>query len=216
MLVGHLGAAFAAKAVAPRVGLGTLVAAAFLLDIVLWLFVIAHIEGATVPGDFARTHRLAFVFPWSHSLAAALFWSAGAAFVWTWSGGAGKYFGFAPAVIAATAFSHWILDAIVLPAEMPLWGPGAPAVGLGLDQPFALILELVVAAAGLGFYVSRAAMSPPRRALLWGLVFAVAALTAFGALGAAPPADMTQTAAGMLLLLFAIVGVAALADRQMR
>ena len=54
MLVGHLGAGLAAKAVAPRVGLGTLVAAAFLLDILLWLFVTLHIEGVVVPGDFGR------------------------------------------------------------------------------------------------------------------------------------------------------------------
>ena len=50
MLVGHLGAGLAAKAAAPRVGLGTLMAAAVLLDIVLWLFVAMHIEGASVPG----------------------------------------------------------------------------------------------------------------------------------------------------------------------
>ncbi len=64
MLVGHLGAGLAAKAAAPRVGLGTLFAAAMLLDIVLWLFVILKLEGAVVPADFETRHALAFNFPW--------------------------------------------------------------------------------------------------------------------------------------------------------
>src|SRR6266481_6610528 len=216
MLVGHLGAGLAAKAVAPRVGLGTLVASALLLDIVLWLFVILHFEGATVPGDFATRHMLAFSFPWSHSLLGALFWSAGAAFVWTWSGGEGKYFAFAPAVIAATVFSHWLLDVLVHPPELPLWGPGAPSVGLGLGQPIALIVEFAVAAAGLGVFLLRTQISAPRRVSIAGLVVIVAALTAMGAFDAAPPGDILTVAGTSLLALFVIVTIAALADRETR
>lgn len=216
MLVGHIGAGLAAKAMAPRVGLGTLIAAALLLDIVLWLFVILHLEGATVPGDFATRHMLAFSFPWSHSLLGALLWSAGAALVWTWSGGEGKYFAFAPAVIAATAFSHWILDFLVHPAEMPLWGPGAPSVGLGLVQPTALIVELAVAAVGLGLYMLRSKTSLQRRASIAGLVFVTAALAAFGAYNSTPPSDILTVAATSLLAIFLIVTIAVLADREAR
>jgi len=216
MLVGHLGAGLAAKAAAPRVGLGTLMAAALLLDIVLWLFVVLHIEGATVPGDFATRHMLAFSFPWSHSLAGAVFWSLGAALIWTWSGGEGKYFAFAPAVIAATAFSHWILDYLVHPPELPLWGPGAPSVGLGLEQPVALIVELLVAAAGLGVFLLRTRLSLQRRLAIVGLVLAAAALTVLGAYNTTPPDDILTVAAVSLLVLFAIVTLAALADREAR
>jgi hypothetical protein len=216
MLVGHLGAGLAAKAVAPRVGLGTLVAAALLLDIVLWLFVILHLEGAVVPGDYAQTHQLAFSFPWSHSLLGALFWSGAAAFVWTWSGGAGKYFAFAPAVIAATAFSHWVLDYLSHPGEMPLWGPGAPSVGLGLGQTPSLIIELVIAAAGLGVFLWRTRLSIPRRAAIVGLVLATATLTVFGAVNTAPPGDILTVAGLSLLAMFAIVTIAAMADRETR
>jgi len=216
MLVGHLGAGLAAKAAAPRVGLGTLMAAALLLDIVLWLFVVLHIEGATVPGDFATRHMLAFSFPWSHSLAGAVFWSLGAALIWTWSGGEGNYFAFAPAVIAATAFSHWILDYLVHPPELPLWGPGAPSVGLGLEQPVALIVELLVAAAGLGVFLLRTRLSLQRRLAIVGLVLAAAALTVLGAYNTTPPDDILTVAAVSLLVLFAIVTLAALADREAR
>lgn len=213
MLVGHLGAGLAAKAVAPRVGLGTLVAAALLLDIVLWLFVMLHLEGATVPADYAERHMLAFSFPWSHSLVGALFWSIGAALVWTWSGGEGRYLALAPAVIAATAFSHWILDYLVHPAELPLW-PGAPSVGLGLGQPTALLLELALAALGLGAFLWRSRLDWPHRLTVIGLVLAVAALSVFGAVNPTPPSDILTVAAVSLAALLLIVAVAAIADRN--
>ncbi len=213
MLVGHLGAGLAAKAAAPRVGLGTLMAAALLLDIVLWLLVIAHVEGAAVPGDFAQRHQLAFSFPWSHSLLGAVVLSAAAAGAWAWSRGGGRYIAFAPAVIAATVFSHWVLDVLVHPAELPLWGPGAPTVGFGIVQPAALYLELVVAALGLAVFLFRCPLGAARRLALVGLTLLVAGLTAVGALGAAPPPDILTLAATSLLVLFVIVTVCALADR---
>ncbi len=216
MLVGHLGAGLAAKAVAPRIGLGTLVASALLLDIVLWLFVILHIEGAAVPGDFATRHMLAFSFPWSHSLLGAVFWSAAAAFVWTWSGGEGKYFAFAPAVIAATVFSHWLLDFLVHPPEMPLWGPGAPSVGLGLEQPVALLVEFAVAAAGLGYFLLRTQIAMVRRVAIAGLVLLAALGSAAAAFNTVPPSDILTVAGTSLLALFAIVSIAALAGRETR
>ncbi|MBV9045300.1 MAG: hypothetical protein JO348_00680 [Alphaproteobacteria bacterium] len=213
MLVGHLGAGLAAKAVAPRAGLGTLVAVAFLLDILLWLFVTLHLEGASVPGDFAERHQLAFSFPWSHSLVAALLWSAVAAFLWSWSGGEGKYFAFAPAVIAATAFSHWILDFITHDADLPLW-PGGPAYGLGLQPPVALVVELVLAALGFGLFLSRTRLSTPRRIAIGGLTLAVAALTIYGDTTDTTPGDILNLAGISLLTIFVIVTIAAVADRE--
>ena len=215
MLVGHLGAGLAAKAVAPRVGLGTLVAASLLLDIVLWLLVILHIEGATVPGDFADRHVLAFSFPWSHSLVGAFFWAAAAAFIWTWSGGEGRYFAFAPAAIAATVLSHWLLDVLVHPAELPLW-PGSPVVGFGLAQPTALIVELAIAALGFAVFLLRSRLSFSRRAAIGGLTLAVAALSVFGAAGTAPPGDILNLAGISLIVLFVIIAIAAIVDRDAR
>jgi hypothetical protein len=216
MLVGHLGAGLAAKAVAPRVGLGTLIACALLLDIVLWLFVILQIEGAVVPGDFATHHLLAFSFPWSHSLLGAIVWSLAAAFVWTWSGGEGKYLAFAPAVVAATVFSHWILDFLVHGPEMPLWGPGSPSVGLGIAQPYALIVELAIAVVGLAAFLLRSQLSLARRGAAAALVLVVGAMSVFGAYNTVPPSDILTLAAVSLLALLVIIGTAALIDRQAR
>jgi hypothetical protein len=213
MLVGYIGAGLAAKAMAPRVGLGSLMAAAFLLDILLWLFVILHLESATIPGDFPARHALAFRFPWSHSLAGAVFWSLAAGFVWTWSGGAGKYFAFAPTAIAATAFSHWILDLIVHPPELTLWGPGSPAVGLGFGQPLALYLETALAALGLGVFLWRCRPRAVPRAAVTGMVLFAAMLSAANAFATAPPANVLTVAAASLLTMFAVVIVSALADR---
>lgn len=213
MLVGHLGAGLAAKAVAPRVGLGTLVAAAFLLDLLLWLFVTLHIEGAVVPGDFAERHMLAFSFPWSHGLIMAAVWSAAAAFIWTWSGGEGKYFAFAPAVIAATVFSHWILDWLVHPPELPIWA-GSEELGLGIGQPVALALELFLAAAGLAAFLWRSKLGASRRTAVAGLTLVVAVLTVFGATMTNPPTDMLTLAGTSLLALFVVIVVAAVADRE--
>ncbi len=213
MLVGHLGAGLAAKAAAPRVGLGTLFAAAMLLDIVLWLFVILKLEGAVAPADFETRHALAFNFPWSHSLLGALVWSLAAAGVWAWTRGGGRLLAFAPAVIAATVFSHWILDFLVHPPEMPLWGPGAPAVGLDVGQPLALYVELAVAAVGLTIFLMRVPLSFARRASVAGITLLAAALTVFGAYSSAPPPDSLTLAAVSLLVIFLIVAAAAVADR---
>jgi hypothetical protein len=184
-----------------------------LLDIILWLLVILHVEGATVPADFADRHALAFSFPWSHSLAGAVVWAATAAFVWTWSGGEGRYFAFAPAVIGVTVFSHWLLDVLVHPAEMPLW-PGAPAIGIGLMQPTALFVELALAALGFALFLLRSRLSLARRALVGGLTLGVAGLSIFGATSATPPGDLLNFAGLSLLVLFTIVTIAAIADRK--
>src|SRR5476649_943662 len=194
MLVGHLGAGLAAKAVAPKIGLGTLFAAAMLLDIVLWLFVVFRFEGVVVPPDYETRHALAFNFPWSHSLLGALIWSTAAAGTWAWTRGGSRLFAFAPAVIAATVFSHWVLDFLVHPPEMPLWGPGAPSVGLGIAQPMALYVELAVAAAGLAIFLLRVPMTVANRSLVAGVTIGAAALTVFGAISAAPPPEMLSLA----------------------
>ena len=213
MLVGHLGAGLAAKAVAPKIGLGTLFAAAMLLDIVLWLFVILKVEDVVVPADYETRHQLAFNFPWSHSLGGALVWSAAAAAVWAWTRGGGKLFAFAPALIAATVFSHWILDFLVHPAEMPLWGPGAPSVGFDISQPRALYIELAIAAAGLVMFLMRVPMRLTYRIAVIGIVLLATALTVSGAYSSTPPPE-TLTLAGVSLLVIAvIVAVGAFADR---
>ncbi len=59
-------------------------------------------------------------------------------------------------------------------------GPGAPSVGLGLGQPWALILEFAVTIVGFGLFLWRVKLSAMRRAAIGGVVLAAAALTWLG------------------------------------
>jgi hypothetical protein len=98
MFAGHVGAALAIGKGARGVNVGLFVAAALLVDIVLWLFVLLGLESVTIPADFASTHQAQFVFPYSHGLVASIVWSTLAAVaawlanaLWSWKGnGPGK------------------------------------------------------------------------------------------------------------------------------
>jgi len=75
MFAGHIGVAFAAARVEPRVNVGIFAAASLLLDLLLWLFVLLGWEAVTIPADFPQTHQPEFVFPYSHGLFASVAWS---------------------------------------------------------------------------------------------------------------------------------------------
>ncbi len=218
MLVGHLGAGLAAKAVEPKLGLGTLFGAALLLDAVLWIFVLTGTEAATVPADYATRHYLYFNFPYSHSLLAALLWSVVAALAWAVFGGQGEWsgrvFSRGAIVIALVVYSHWALDFLVHPRQLPI-APGGPTLGLGLwdAQPLGLEVELAIAAIGLGLYLTRSGVAWGRRVLVIGLTLAVAAFTVWGAYAAGTPPAMSMLAYVSLLIIGAIIAAAAWADR---
>ena len=79
MFAGHIGAALAIGRAERRVSVGVFVAAALLLDFLLWLFVLLGWESVAIPADFANTHQPEFVFPYSHGLLASAVWSTLAA-----------------------------------------------------------------------------------------------------------------------------------------
>lgn len=215
MLVGHLGAGLVAKSVEPKIGLGTLFAAAMLLDIALWVLVLAGVEQAAVPVDFTSRHYLVFVFPYSHSLAGAVVLSIAAAAVWVFANGRARLFAFAPAVIAATVFSHWLLDFLVHRPELTLWGPASPNVGLGLwdHQPAALVTELAIAAGGLAVFLLRVKSGWGRRSAVIGILLLTAALTFVGAFATQPPPSAAWAAGTSLAVIALAIVVGAVADR---
>jgi hypothetical protein len=215
MLVGHLGVGLAAKAAEPKLNAGVLFAAAMLLDIVLWIFVMTGVEAATVPANYEAHHYLYFTFPYSHSLLAAILWSIVAAIAWaTIARGetSGRFFSFAGIVVALTVFSHWLLDALVHPPQLPL-SPGGPSVGFDLwdDQPLALIVELGTAAAGLLLYLLRPGTS--QRWIVAAVMLLAAAMTIWGALTPTPPPSISLMAYVSLVTIAVIVAAGAWADR---
>ena len=85
MFAGHVGVALVIGRVERRVNVGAFIAAALLLDLLLWILILLGWESVFIPSNFASTHQPEYVFPYSHGLAASLAWSAiagAAGFVW--------------------------------------------------------------------------------------------------------------------------------------
>jgi hypothetical protein len=213
MFVGHLGAGLAAKRLEPRLSLGVLFLAAMWLDALLWIFVLLGLEEVHVPASYGESHYLTFTFPYSHGLVASLAWSAlalVAARAWGWNAAAGL-------AIAATVLSHFVLDALVHVAGLPLLGPGSPRLGLGLWRRPGLELALECLIAGLGWWIYVRSPGAARGAARWGLdavVALCALLTAMGALATKPPPGPVAMATASLATIAVVSGLAGWLDRR--
>lgn len=152
MFVGHFGVAFAAKRVAPKASLGTLLFASVFLDVVWPVLVLAGVESfRIVPGATAVTPLDFVSYPWSHSLLMTGVWAAALG---------GTYAAFrkdaaTAAVVGGLVASHWLLDWISHRPDMPL-APGVTfKVGAGLWRsiPATLAVEGGIFAAGIALYM---------------------------------------------------------------
>lgn len=215
MFVGHLGAGLAAKAAARDINLGAAMAAALLLDAVLWLAVLAGWEQMIVPADYAQKHFLLFDFPFSHSLLAALLWAALAALAWG-AVARRKLLSLGAGVIALAVLSHWLLDFLVHEPELTLWGNASPRLGLGLWNrlDLALLVEMAIAAAGLALFLMRVKLTRARAITVITMTLVVAALTYAGMQSPTPPPGATLPAITSLLAMAMLVAVSAWADRS--
>jgi hypothetical protein len=193
------------------VNVGVFIAAALLLDLLLWVLVLLGWESVFIPGNLASTHQPEFAFPYSHGLVASLAWSviAGAAgFVWSAHLRVARWR--AAALIAAAVFSHWLLDALVHQPEMPLAGASSVKVGLGLWQsmPAALAVESAIVVTGLWLFVPGSGLSRGKSLALAALVVLVLVLTVVGmTIAPAPPSALAMAASSVATL----VAVCALA-----
>lgn len=218
MFVGHLGAGLAAKAIEPRLKLGTLFAAALFADIALWLFVLGGIEQVQVPADYASHHLLVFDFRYSHSLIGIVLLSFAFALAWAFWGGRrarrqGAYWD-GIALIAATGLTHWVLDVIVHQADMPVF-PGGTLLGFGLwqYQPAALIVELGLGLAAYTAFALRCPMKAGRKLVVGTLMAMAGALTLEGVYGVLLP-DAGIIAISSLAVITLTIAIAAWADRS--
>lgn len=187
MFLGHFGAGFGAKALAPQVSLGWLFVAAQFIDLLWPTLLLLGIESVRiVPGATAVTPLAFDHYPVSHSLAAVLGWSIAV-------GGLYLVIRRNPRnalVVAALVASHWFLDAIVHAPDLPL-APGMEArVGLGAWSSLPLTLAIEIPIFVLGVWLYARTTRPVDRTGRWGFAGLVAFLLAIQAgnlLGPPPP-----------------------------
>ena len=153
MFIGHFGLGFAAKKVAPKPSLGTLLFASQFIDLLWPVFLILGWEtvridvGNTVvtPLDFEN-------YPISHSLFAVIIWAA----VFS-----GVYYAIRKDIksilwLGLLVISHWVLDLITHRPDLPLM-PTSDSVKLGMELWSSLaatiVLEGLIFSAGVYLYV---------------------------------------------------------------
>jgi len=152
MFIGHFGVALAAKKVAPRTSLGTLIFAAQFLDLLWPILLLAGIEHVRIAPGITKLSHMDFTdYPISHSLGMAVVWSALVARIYY---GVRRY-GRGAWVVAALVLSHWVLDFVVHGPDLPLLPGGGTRVGLGLWNYWAaaVLVEALVFCAGIWIYV---------------------------------------------------------------
>lgn len=205
MFIGHIGVGLSLKKLDRTVNVGWLIGVAFLLDILLWLFVLIKVEGVRVPEDYSSRHYLYFDFPYSHSLVASVGWS-GLVFLIARmiSKSTGKAF-----VLSLAVFSHFLLDALVHPAQLPLLGEDSAKIGMGLWNYLylELIIEVLLLSFGFWVYSKTASIRNRSRWILGVILLLVSAMTIGGQLaGPAPePASQVPISSFSLILLLTFI-----------
>ena len=200
MFIGHFAVGLAAKRVARRTSLGTLFAAAQLLDLIWPALVLLGVEDVRVePGNTAFTPLDFVSYPWTHSLLMALLWATGFGLVYR------KRTGFDRGawVVAGLVVSHWVLDLATHRPDLPL-APGSMKVGLGLwnSAPATIVVEGTLFAVGVYLYAT--GTRPENRTgrfALWELVIFLVGIY-IANMGPPPPSARAIGIAGLLMWLF--------------
>lgn len=205
MFVGHLAVALGAKRVSPRTPLAALIGAAFGLDLLWPILLLAGIEHVRVdPGHTAFTPLAFDHYPWSHSLSMAVVWAVAVgrlSVVLLKRSAAGL-------VIGLAVVSHWLLDYVTHIADLPLW-PGGPEVGLGLwnSIPGTLVVEGIFFSAAVFAYVR--STRPRQKAgtwSLWALIMLTVMIWVSGPWSPPPPNERAIAWVGLAMWLFPLWG----------
>lgn len=186
MFIGHFAVGMGAKALAPRVSLGTLFLAAQFVDLLWPTLLVLGIERVRIDPGATRVTPLDFVYyPVSHSLAITILWGLAFALVYQ----ALRRYPRGAVVLGAAVVSHWLLDAVVHRPDLPLY-PGGPLIGLGLWSTYVgtLAVELPIFAAGVALYLrATRARDATGTWAFWGLVAFLGAIYAANFFSPPPP-----------------------------
>jgi hypothetical protein len=203
MFVGHFAVGFLAKRVEPKLSLGTLVLGAMLADLLWCVFQLVGLEHVQFhEGRGAANYLSATDIAYSHSLLTGVVWAALLAaiyFLWR-RNQRGAW------LLFAVVLSHWLLDFISHPPDMPL-APGLHSYfGLGLwtSVPATIIVEGAFWVFAIIVYLR--ATQPKNR---WGLfifwvMVALLTLAWYNNIAGPPPPD-PRTAPISSLVFFSLV-----------
>jgi hypothetical protein len=153
----HFAIGLAAKPAVPRVPLWILLLASEVFDLLTFLFDAIGIEKIGVSQtDINLGVKILSpaTIPWSHGFFMCIVWSLLAAAIAFLIYRERR----TSAIIGLVVFSHWVLDFIVHPPELPLLFSGSPTVGLGLWSTgtgliISVILELSMLTGGIAIYL---------------------------------------------------------------
>jgi hypothetical protein len=201
MFLGHFGLGFAGKRVAPDLSLGALFLAVQWADLLYWILCLAGLEHFRIaPGATAVTPFAFPDYPWSHGLAALVVWGVlfGGIFRLV------RHRAAAAVVFGLGVVSHWFLDALVHPPDMPVFVRG-PYVGLGLwnSWPLTVAAEALVFGSGLWIYLrTTRAVDRTGTWSLWTLVVFLVAAWLGSIAGPPPPSERVVEWSGLAMWLF--------------
>src|SRR4029077_4059582 len=177
MFVGHYSVAFAVRTEQNKIPLWVLFVAVQFLDYIWATLVLLGIEKLRVIKGFTAGSMLdSYFHPYSHSLITAILWSIVAAIAYR---GLCSRLGFAytksaALIVGVAVFSHWILDLIAHPRDLPIYD-NTWKVGFGLwnyrDPEFAL--EIGLLGAGIMLCLTRNVMPAIRKGAVIAFGFAL-------------------------------------------
>ena len=193
MFVGHFAVGLAAKSVAPKVSLGTLILAAAFSDVLWILFFPLGIEQVVIQPGIMVANSLDLVYiPFSHSLLMDVVWGGlfAAIYFLLRRDSRGAW------ILFAAVLSHWALDWATHRPDMPL-APGIDLrFGLGLwnSRLATFVVEGTLWFGAIILYVR--ATRPVSRSGVYAFWTMIVLLTALWllSLGGAPPPSLRSLA----------------------
>ena len=204
MFIGHFAVAFAAKKVAPKASLGTLVFAAVFLDAVWPVLVVLGIERFRIVAGFTAINPFDFVYyPWSHSLLMTAVWAVLFAIVYQTVKGdhAGATW------VGIAVASHWVLDCVTHRPDLQLYPGGSERLGLGLWEslPATFSVEGLMFAAGIALYTQSTKVKDRLGTVAWWVYIALLVILYVpGPWSPPPPSEDAVAILGIIAL--AILG----------
>jgi hypothetical protein len=199
MFLGHFAIALAAKKVAPKASLGTLVLSAQFADCLWPVLLLLGVEQVRIVPGTTRVTPLDFVsYPISHSLLMQMAWGlllGTLYFLWRRDLRTAK-------LVGSLLPTHWLLDYFSHRPDMPLY-PGGPKFGLDMwnSLPLTLAVEYGLFLVGLVIYLRATRTKSGRSYALWLFVVFLAALYPASLFGPPPPSVRVLALSAMAIWL---------------